>query len=160
VSGKNFPQTPCKIALGVWAAGTSSQAEGTITWAGGLTDFSDAPFTMYVESVTIQNYNPGLNYKWTDQTGDYTSIEVLNSTSTSNSTTTSSGTPKSPSVANPDGVVSGNASTSASKSLTAASGSASSIPQGNGANGLYSGGSWIVCSTTLLFGIAVGFALL
>jgi hypothetical protein len=170
VGGKNFPQTPCKVALGVWAAGTSSQAEGTVTWAGGLTDFDDAPFTMYVESVTIKNYNPGLNYKWMDQTGDFTSIDVLNSTTETNSTSTATTSKTERSgLANPDGVVSGNKSTSSSTAAsgsttasgsTAASGSATSFSQDkSGAMGLSAGGSWVGCGTTLVLSLVFGFAL-
>jgi hypothetical protein len=139
LGGKNYPQTPCKVAIGVWAAGSSSEAEGTITWAGGLTDFDDAPFTMYVESVKIENYNPGRNYKWTDQTGDNTSIEVLNSTSISNTTSSTgiSGSGSS-SVADPAGVLSGNSSSTtliaASGTSIAVAGTASSFAQSNGAN--------------------------
>ncbi|KAE9967228.1 hypothetical protein EG327_011565, partial [Venturia inaequalis] len=128
VGGKNFPQTPCKVSLGVWAAGTSSQSEGTITWAGGLTNFDDAPFTMYVESVKIENYSPGLNYEWSDQTGDYKSIKVLDTTTDSNSTSTETGTATSNSggLSNPDGVVSGNSSdVSNTGTGTSGSGSAS-----------------------------------
>jgi beta-glucanase (GH16 family) len=156
VGGKNFPQTPCKVALGVWAAGTSAQAEGTIEWAGGLTDFTKAPFPMYVQSVTIQNYNPGMNYHWTDLTGDYTSIQVVNATNSNNSTTIASAH-KPSSLANPDGVVSGNASTSAAGKGTtsAASASGGAFVQASGAAGLISGSSWV-----LLFGVAFGFSLL
>lgn len=37
-----YPQTPCMIRFGIWAAGDASQPNGTITWAGGLTDWSQA----------------------------------------------------------------------------------------------------------------------
>lgn len=40
-----YPQTPCRVQFGVWCGGCSS-AEGTVQWAGGKSDFTDAPFNM------------------------------------------------------------------------------------------------------------------
>lgn len=77
VGGKNYPQTPSTVRLGIWAGGDPDNSPGTIEWAGGETDFSKAPFTMTVESVKIKNYNPGTEYKWTDKSGDWKSIEVV-----------------------------------------------------------------------------------
>ncbi|KAL4899460.1 concanavalin A-like lectin/glucanase domain-containing protein [Aspergillus multicolor] len=81
VDGTNYPQTPMRVRIGIWAGGDPDNSEGTIEWAGGETDYSAAPFTMYVESVSITNYNPAESYTWTDQTGDYTSISKSNGTS-------------------------------------------------------------------------------
>lgn len=93
VDGQNFPQTPMRLKLGNWAGGESGEPAGTVEWAGGATDFSDAPFTMYVESISITNYNPGSAYEYTDETGDYTSIKVVGADdSSSNSSSSSSGT--------------------------------------------------------------------
>jgi len=39
VAGK-YPQTPSFLKFGIWAGGDSTEAEGTITWAGGKTDWS------------------------------------------------------------------------------------------------------------------------
>ena len=75
--GSNFPQTPMRLKLGSWAAGAKGNAAGTIEWAGGATDFSQAPFTMYVKSVKVDNYNPATSYKWTDKTGSYKSIKLI-----------------------------------------------------------------------------------
>jgi hypothetical protein len=75
--GKNFPQTPSTVRIGIWAGGDSSNSKGTIEWAGGETDYSKAPFTMSVETVKITNYSPGTEYKWTDKTGSFESIEVI-----------------------------------------------------------------------------------
>lgn len=79
--GANYPQTPCRIRIGIWAGGDPDNEEGTIEWAGGETDYSQAPFTMYVESVSVENYSPGSEYKYTDQTGDMDSIEVVSGSS-------------------------------------------------------------------------------
>jgi beta-glucanase (GH16 family) len=95
LDGANFPQTPCRVKIGIWAGGASS-SEGTVDWAGGTTDFSEAPFTMYIESVNITNYNPAINYNWTDTSGSYSSVKLLGETVASNSS--SSGTSSSASL--------------------------------------------------------------
>ncbi|KAK3081928.1 hypothetical protein LTS18_011653 [Coniosporium uncinatum] len=74
--GKNYRQTPMNIRIGNWIAGTPGNAEGTIQWARGLTDFSKAPFNMYVQSVKVINHNPGASYKYGDQSGNWQSIQV------------------------------------------------------------------------------------
>ncbi|KAF1840170.1 glycoside hydrolase family 16 protein [Cucurbitaria berberidis CBS 394.84] len=74
--GKNFPQTPCNVRLGNWAGG-DSENEGTRQWAGGAVDFKAAPFKMTVKNIKVINYSPGTEYKWTDKTGDFGSIEVI-----------------------------------------------------------------------------------
>ncbi|CAI7616759.1 unnamed protein product [Penicillium discolor] len=92
-SGTRYPQTPMNVRIGVWAGGDPSNAKGTIEWAGGETDYSKAPFTMYIKDVTIVNYNPAESYTWSDQTGSYESIKFtgsVNSTSETNSTSSTS----------------------------------------------------------------------
>ncbi|KAH7392405.1 concanavalin A-like lectin/glucanase domain-containing protein [Phaeosphaeria sp. MPI-PUGE-AT-0046c] len=74
--GKTFPQTPCNVRLGNWPAGDSKD-KGTVEWAGGKVDYAQAPFTMTIESVKVINYSPGTEYKWTDKTGSFESIEVI-----------------------------------------------------------------------------------
>ncbi|PKY00823.1 concanavalin A-like lectin/glucanase [Aspergillus campestris IBT 28561] len=81
LGGQNYPQTPMRIRIGIWAGGDPSNAPGTISWAGGETDYNDAPFTMYLESVSVVNYYPAEWYAWGDMTGSYGSIEPLNGTS-------------------------------------------------------------------------------
>ena len=88
--GKDFPQTPMRIKIGIWAGGDSSNSEGTIEWAGGETDFDDVPFIMYVDSINITNYNPASSYKYSDKTGSYTSITMSNGTSSTNLTSSNS----------------------------------------------------------------------
>lgn len=74
--GVNYPQTPMRIKLGIWAGGDTKQnEEGTIEWAGGPTDFSKAPFTMVVQKVMVQNLNPADSYTYGDETGSYKSIK-------------------------------------------------------------------------------------
>lgn len=88
-SGTNYPQTPMRLKLGIWAGGDAAggDSEGTIEWAGGDTDFTKAPFDMTVQSVKITNYNPAASYSYGDQTGDSGSIKLSNETV---ATTTSS----------------------------------------------------------------------
>ncbi|RYP13036.1 hypothetical protein DL767_010909 [Monosporascus sp. MG133] len=73
-----YPQTPAKIQLGIWAGGDPSMNEGTVRWAGGRTDFTKVPFTMFAKSVRITNYNPARYYNWTNKSGNMKSIKGLN----------------------------------------------------------------------------------
>ena len=74
--GANYPQTPMRLKLGNWAGGASTEPAGTVEWAGGATDFGAAPFTMYVESVKINNANPAKEYTYGDKTGSWQSIKI------------------------------------------------------------------------------------
>ncbi|CAK7244662.1 MAG: transglycosylase [Sporothrix thermara] len=85
LGGKNFPQTPMQVKIGSWAGGASENAAGTIEWAGGLTNYSAGPYTMYVKSVEIENYNPGASYTYGDLSGSYSSIIVSKANSTESS---------------------------------------------------------------------------
>ncbi|GAM84201.1 hypothetical protein ANO11243_021940 [Dothideomycetidae sp. 11243] len=77
--GSNFPQTPMRLKLGNWAGGCTGCPAGTAEWAGGYTDYSAGPFTMYVKSVSITNANPAKDYVWGDRSGSWQSIQVINS---------------------------------------------------------------------------------
>jgi len=70
-----YPQTPMQLKIGIWAGGDPSNPQGTISWAGGTTDYSDGPFTMVVNSVTATDYSTGTKYTYGDETGAWTSIE-------------------------------------------------------------------------------------
>lgn len=135
-NGYDFPQTPVRVKIGSWDGGASTEAEGTIEWAGGETNFDDAPFVMYVESVTITNYNPAKSYTWTDKTGDYDSIKASNSSASSNLNTTSSTATVTGSVSTTtlsNGVVSTVTSTSTSSSSSSSSFSQSTSTSAAGA---------------------------
>ncbi|KKK21328.1 hypothetical protein ARAM_004078 [Aspergillus rambellii] len=91
-SGTRFPQTPMRLRLGIWAGGDSDNAPGTIEWAGGKTDYSAGPFTMYVKSVHIENTNPASSYTYSGNSGSWQSIEVDDSALPSTTTTTTTTT--------------------------------------------------------------------
>ncbi|KAI4791224.1 hypothetical protein E4T45_13013 [Aureobasidium sp. EXF-8846] len=92
VGGENFPQTPMRLKLGNWIAGDpATNAKGTIEWAGGETDFSQAPFTMYVKTVSVTNYNPAQAYQWSDRTGSYGSIKLVGGSSSGSAASSASG---------------------------------------------------------------------
>jgi hypothetical protein len=60
----NYPQTPARIQLSLWPAGLSTNAPGTVAWAGGLVNW-DAPdiqnagyFYAMVNDVNVECYSP------------------------------------------------------------------------------------------------------
>ncbi|KAL2162067.1 hypothetical protein VTH06DRAFT_7852 [Thermothelomyces fergusii] len=102
-----YPQSPMQIKLGTWVAGRKDAPQGTIDWAGGLTDFNEAPFDGYYLSMHIVDYmgargaKEATEYRYTDRSGKWESIKVINNgeepgedttttTSSSSTTTTSS----------------------------------------------------------------------
>ncbi|KAF7588560.1 hypothetical protein BBP40_005515 [Aspergillus hancockii] len=72
-----YPQTPCYIKVGSWAGGDPSNAPGTIQWAGGPTDYSKGPFTMYVKSIKVTDYSTGSAYEYSDKSGTWKSIKAI-----------------------------------------------------------------------------------
>ncbi|KJY00846.1 hypothetical protein TI39_contig310g00009 [Zymoseptoria brevis] len=69
-----YPQTPMQLKIGSWAGGDSANTQGTIDWAGGSTDYSTGPFSMYVSTVSIVDYSTGTSYSYGDQSGSWESI--------------------------------------------------------------------------------------
>lgn len=101
--GSRFPQTPMNIRLGIWAGGAPTNAEGTIEWAGGRTDYSKGPYSMYIKSVKIKNDNPAESYTWSDKSGSsdsikFTGSDAVKTTRSTDSATESSTTSESPST--------------------------------------------------------------
>lgn len=75
--GQNFPQTPMKVKLGNWVGGGKNSPEGTVQWAGGLAQWDQAPFTMYVKNVKITDGHPGAKtYTYGDRSGSWQSILI------------------------------------------------------------------------------------
>ncbi|KAL6926077.1 hypothetical protein ACO0SA_002643 [Hanseniaspora valbyensis] len=131
-SSQGFPQTPMAIYVGVWAGGDPSNSEGTIEWAGGETDYNDAPFTMLLQSMMIENYSTGTSYTYSGTTGDWESIEAVDgevlgalvdySDSSSTTTTTSASASSTATSTTSDATT----TTSSSAATTTASSSSSS----------------------------------
>lgn len=108
-----YPQTPCQIRIGTWVGGAEGGNKGTIDWAGGLADFSKAPFTAIYESIKVTDYSTGATeYQYTDRSGNWESIKVIkgdgkdnsskdgdnNTTTSPSSTKASNGTATGPST--------------------------------------------------------------
>lgn len=73
-----YPQTPMQVKFGSWAGGDPARnAPGTVDWARGPTDYSKGPFTMSVKHVSITDYSTGKQYKYTDTSGSWQSIEAV-----------------------------------------------------------------------------------
>ncbi|KAJ8117337.1 hypothetical protein ONZ43_g4234 [Nemania bipapillata] len=70
-----YPQTPMQVKFGAWSGGDPSNAEGTIEWARGPTDYSKGPFSMVVQSVKITDYSTGSKYTYGDTSGSWQSIK-------------------------------------------------------------------------------------
>lgn len=93
LEGKNYPQTPMNVRIGIWAGGDEGNDQGTIEWAGGVTSYDEGPFTMFLEKVEVVNENPAETYGYGDLTGNYGSIKIeggesgLSSSSSSGSAT-------------------------------------------------------------------------
>ncbi|OJJ45726.1 hypothetical protein ASPZODRAFT_68645 [Penicilliopsis zonata CBS 506.65] len=127
VDGRNYPQTPMRVKLGIWAGGDPSESEGTIEWAGGEVDYDDVPFTMYVESVKIINYNPAETYTYTGHTGSYESIVLSNSTTNSTVSSSSSSNSSSSSSTSSSSTTSTSSNSSSTSSVAVSAASMSSV---------------------------------
>ncbi|KAK9448732.1 concanavalin A-like lectin/glucanase domain-containing protein [Limtongia smithiae] len=126
-NSEGYPQTPMQIKIGAWVAGSSSSAEGTIEWAGGLADFTDAPFIFYVKSLSATDYSTGTEYVYTDTSGDASSIEIVNEGTAgiaSDSTASASSSSATSTAISSSSTSSARSTTSSSKKTTATSSSA------------------------------------
>jgi hypothetical protein len=82
MGGKEYPQTPMTVRLGAWAGGDKDKnSKGVVEWAGGETNFKEGPFIMDVKEVYVEDYTSAKEYQWTDKTGSWQSIKVVNGTS-------------------------------------------------------------------------------
>lgn len=59
-----LPSSPMVLKFSVWVGGDKSNNPGTIEWAGGLTDYSQAPFTMSVRNIRMEDYSNGQSYMY------------------------------------------------------------------------------------------------
>lgn len=76
--GTRYPQTPMRVRMGDWIGcldANNPDTKGTCEWAGGQIDLTKGPFSMYVKSVTVQDYGCGGDYTYSDMSGSYQSIK-------------------------------------------------------------------------------------
>jgi beta-glucanase (GH16 family) len=86
-----FPQSPARVQLSLWPAGSSSNAPGTVDWAGGLINWNSPDvqqagyFYAMIKEVTIQCYDPPAGaaktgdqaYIYQDKSGLNNSVEIV-----------------------------------------------------------------------------------
>ncbi|KAF9876062.1 cell wall glucanosyltransferase mwg1 [Colletotrichum karsti] len=154
--GSRFPQTPMEVKIGTWVAGRKDAAKGTVEWAGGYTDFNEAPFNAYYKSIKITDYMGGktgaTSYVYGDKSGSWESIIVKTdgssdddkSSSASSTKTTSKGESKTTLTT----VASGTATASGSSSEASATGSATATGSGSGSSSGSTGASQTGASST------------
>ena len=70
-----YPQTPMMIKIGAWSGGDSSNAPGTIAWAGGPTNYAGGPYTMVVSSIAVTDYSTGTQYTYSGTDGTWQSVK-------------------------------------------------------------------------------------
>ncbi len=75
-----YPQTPMMVKVGAWSGGDSANAPGTIAWAGGPTDYSAGPYTMYLKSIAVTDYSTGTQYTYSGSAGTWQSIQSTGGT--------------------------------------------------------------------------------
>ncbi|KAF4553068.1 putative glycosyl hydrolases family 16 protein 2 [Elsinoe fawcettii] len=78
--GDRYPQTPMVLKIGNWIP--MENATGTVEWAGGLPDYSKAPFVQIVKSVEVHDFTQGKLYTYGDKSGSWQSIQVTAGNST------------------------------------------------------------------------------
>ncbi|EAU38310.1 conserved hypothetical protein [Aspergillus terreus NIH2624] len=81
-NGTRFPQTPSNVRLGIWPAGDPSNSIGTIEWADGEVDYDAGPYTMAIQKIRVQDYHSGKEYEYSDHSGSFESIKVVEGNST------------------------------------------------------------------------------
>lgn len=129
-----YPQTPMQIKFGAWSGGDPSNAEGTIEWARGPTDYTKGPFTMVVQSLSVTDYSTGTQYKYGDTSGNWESIQAVGGSINGNAN--------------------GAAGTVASADVPAATSASPSIPAGLGGTSkgdttTMTGWPWVATATTM-----------
>ncbi|OAA34043.1 Concanavalin A-like lectin/glucanase, subgroup [Metarhizium rileyi] len=78
----NYPQTPMRLSIGIWAGGDPSLPEGTRQWAGGDTNYANGPYTMYLKSAQVTDFSSGKEYTYGDRSGTWESINIVSGNST------------------------------------------------------------------------------
>lgn len=76
-NGDSYPQTPCKLRVGMWAGGdTDNNVQGSAKWADDQVDYQSAPFEMSLKSIYAKDYSHGSKYYYSDRSGSYKSISI------------------------------------------------------------------------------------
>lgn len=120
--GATFPQTPCQVRIGTWVAGRKGAPQGTIEWAGGLADFSKAPFLGYYKSIKVTDGATGATkYVYGDRSGTYKSIIVKKDGDKDESSSASSTSSSSASSTSGSSTSTGSAQTTGTNSTTSVS---------------------------------------
>lgn len=125
---QGFPQSPMYIKAGIWAGGDPSNPSGTIEWAGGETDFSQAPFSMHILELRVNDYSSGDKYEYTDQSGSWKSIKAVNGEVNGRSNTAIDGSNDDSSSSSSSSSGPSSSSTSSSASPSSSSSSSSDTP--------------------------------
>ncbi|EFE37254.1 cell wall glucanase, putative [Trichophyton verrucosum HKI 0517] len=81
LGGKNFPQTPSTVRLGIWPGGDPQNKKGVIEWAGGEIDYEKTPYIMSVKELKVVDAHKGKEYSYSDRSGDWQSIKVIDGVS-------------------------------------------------------------------------------
>jgi len=65
------------VRLGIWAGGDpTGNSNGTVEWAGGVTNYKEGPFTMTVAGLYVEDFSTGKSYTFGDKTGSWESIQI------------------------------------------------------------------------------------
>jgi hypothetical protein len=72
-----YPQTPMRLSIGIWAGGDPRLPKGTREWAGGDTDYNQGPFQMWVKSAHVKDDSTGKEYQYSDKSGSWQSIKIV-----------------------------------------------------------------------------------
>ena len=89
----NYPQTPSRVQISLWAGGASNQPQGTIDWAGGPINWASPDiqqsgyYYMQVQSVSVECYsapdgtrkqgNGSVSYIYDDKTTTFLNNSVI-----------------------------------------------------------------------------------
>jgi beta-glucanase (GH16 family) len=155
--GSTYPQTPMQIKLGTWVAGAKDAPQGTVQWAGGYTDFSQAPFIGYYQKISVTDYSNGktgaTSYQYGDESGTYGSI-IVNTDGSKAETSTSSSSAAGSQTSSKAVSSSSSSSSSAATTLTTVTSSSSSSTSTSSSSEATASGSSPVSSATVSAGIA------
>lgn len=148
-----YPQTPSRFHLGVWVAGDPDKPEGVRQWAGGDTDYTKLPYTMYVKSVNLEPSSKCAYFNYTDRSGSSDSVKCLDELPKSVSSMVSSTALNTLSAAQPapattSRVTSSSSTNSPSSSPVTVAGDTTSTNTASDRNNRVAGGSGSVQLTT------------